>query len=700
LTNRAGLEAQVDLSAAVTLGDVKDAIEAAGVSLSVVISGQKLIINDAADGDGATRIEDLDGGTVAASLGIDKSSETGSISGDDVYFVETLGDVLRLINDDADNGGKLSAAISADGLGLTLTDQSGGGGVLSISALNGSSAADDLGLLAAPNGSVVNSRRLVAGLDTVLLRSLNGGNGVTAGTVSLTDRSGAAAIIDLTAAATLADVIGAINASGTAITASVSPSGLGIVLSDSSGGGGHLIVADVSGTIAGELGISVDDAVNGVAGGNLQKQYVSAATLLSDLNNGLGIARGRFRITDSAGQSAVVDLTQGNEKRLQDVIDEINSRGIGVTARINDTGDGLLIEDIAGGALALHVTEEGGATASSLGVLGQAEDGATYIDGSFETRIEIDAGDTLDSLLAKFDQSRAPVDAAILNSGGGSRPFRLNLASAQSGIAGVLAIDAGATGLSFDTLAEAKNATLVFGPDDAAAPLVVTGASNSMSGVISGVRLELVAASDTPVTVTVQRDVDTIVEDVSKFVAALNAVIGSIDELSRFDAESETRGVLTGDATARRVRDRLVSLASQTIGNGALGRLSDMGITVGPGAVLKFDEVAFRQQFELDPEGVAAFFSTEETGFGAVVQAEIDRFTDADSGAIALQNEALRSSEDLLNGRIEQLQRLLERRRQRLFDQFAATESILARLQSQQAALSSLAALQLQPGSP
>lgn len=695
VTNRAGQQADIDLSGAQTIGDVKTAIETAVGGLSVNISGSQLSLVDSSASTGATKIEEVGTGQTAANLGLLGSSTSGAITGKDIYFVETLDDLVRVINSSGGNNGKLTAALSSGGFAIELTDHTSGANSFQLNALGGSKALEDLGLIGAPVGNTIQSRRLIAGLNTVLLRSLNGGAGVQLGQVQLTDRSGATSVLDLSGAQTLQDVLDAINTAPTAIQASISSSGLGIELTDGSGGTGNLIVADVTGSTAADLHIAANSAATNVGSGNLQKQYFSAATLLADLNDGRGIVRGSFRITNSQGVSGVVDLTQGNEKTLQDVINEINSRGISVTARINDTGDGLLIQDSAGGPGKLIIAESGGTTAQSLGILGSAADGQSDVDGSRETRITITAGDTLDSLLAKIKSSRASVSAAIINDRSGNRPYRLSLTASQSGRVGAVAIDTGSTGLTFDTLVEAHDAAVIFGPPDAATPLVITNSSNTIIDAVNGLRLDLVGTSGTPVTISVTQDVDGLLNDFSGFVNSVNSVIKSIDDASKFDPETSTRGILFGDSTARRIRDRLIGLANKSaVGlDPALNRLSQIGLNLTGGSSFKLDEEKFREAFARDPAGVEALFTTAETGFGPVIEQTLKQLTDTDSGAIPLQDQSLKSSEDLLNSRITQMQSLVEKRRQRLLAQFSATESIIARLQSQQSSLSSLAAL-------
>ena len=91
-----------------------------------------------------------------------------------------LDDILEAINTDDDNTGDLVAQLAADGLGIELVDSSTGGSDLSVTALNDSLAASDLGLLktVTGGGATLSGDRLVAGVNSVLLRSLGGGSGV------------------------------------------------------------------------------------------------------------------------------------------------------------------------------------------------------------------------------------------------------------------------------------------------------------------------------------------------------------------------------------------------------------------------------------------------------------------------------------------------------------------------------------------
>ena len=99
------------------------------------------------------------GGTAKA-LGILGSAPTDTITGNKIYFVDSVGDLVNVINNSPANAGKLTASISTNGLGLTLTDNTSGSGTFQVTEQGGSKAAEDLGLLGSAVGNQITSRRL------------------------------------------------------------------------------------------------------------------------------------------------------------------------------------------------------------------------------------------------------------------------------------------------------------------------------------------------------------------------------------------------------------------------------------------------------------------------------------------------------------------------------------------------------------
>lgn len=711
ITDRSGQSAEVDLSDARSVRDVLDAINAAGTSVSATVFGVNndsfFLLTDSSDvpedleNPPKLIVEDVTGFT-AADLGIAGAVESDSIQGSSIYRIETIGDVINAINFATDNNSLVQASISRDGNGITLRAL-GLGNTLTVAAGETddgeiSTAARDLGLLEAQDTATYESRRLIAGLNTVLLHSLNGGRGVQPGEVSITDRAGRTSTIDFSDAHTIQDVIDLINLdSSTSVRAAINVVGNGIVLRDESDGDGPIIIEDVTGALATDLRIAgtftVDDG-DVVNSGSLQRQYISRQTQLSGLNGGRGVASGAFRITDSNGAVFVVDLDE-IAATVGDAIDAINRiTPDTIEARINDTGDGIVVTDTSGGSSPLTIDDQdGGRTASDLRLSGTAGEGETVIDGSFEIHIDIDADDTLETLARKINEAGADVSASVLNHGGTINPFSLTISSEVSGRRGEMLIDALGVDLGLTTLSQAQDAVITIGGDGASNPRVVSSSTNTLEDVVAGVTLNLLSVSDDPVTINIAQDVDGIVAAINTFVEKYNNVLDTIDRSTSFNSDTLQRGPLLGDPTVNQVRSRLIRVATRQFENvdESVSRLFSVGLRIAEGNRLQFNEERFRDTYEETPKLVEELFTKAETGFAAVLQDTLEGLTRDFDGVISRKDDLLADQQELLNKRIDGLGVLLDAKRARLEAQFVALESSLAALQAQQAALSTLA---------
>ena len=173
-------------------------------------------------------------------------------------------------------------------------------------------------------------------------------------------------------------------------------------------------------------------------------------------------------------------------------------------ARINDTGDGIVLIDTAGGGGTLEVRESGsGTSAADLKILGQAkvvDVGGTptqVIDGAMTTQLSIDADDTLQDVVDKINELDMGVSASIFQSGSGTTPYRIALTSENSGTAGEIQLDASQFGLAFQEIAAAQDALLQYGSANVpGAGILVSSSSNQFSNVVEGVQLTIGGVSD------------------------------------------------------------------------------------------------------------------------------------------------------------------------------------------------------------
>ncbi len=800
ITDKAGNTADIDVSRAVNVDDVLEAInENATVNVNARVDGDRLVIDDLTGAGGTLRIEDVAGSETASTLGIagQASGVTTSITGTSVRNLSdgsalsvlndgngvnildgnatadltitardgtqftvnlgrqtgteevdgeeqtvvtaaragTLGDVIERINQAATNAGvDVVAGFNADGTGLVVNDNSAGGGDLVIESTGTRTAAEDLGIATDGfSGASFEGRRLIAGINSVLSQRLNGGSGLGSGELNITDRAGNATTINLSDGAlggSLSDVIDEVNATlaatGVSVTVGYNTAGNGIALSDTSGGSGSLVV---SGDTAQALGIDTAGAAsNELEGRSSQLQWISRATQLEDLNAGEGIGSGTIRLTNAAGDST--EFTVGSSvSTVGELLSFINSRpDIGVNATINDQGDGIVLTDTTGGGGQLIIEDVTGSVASNLNIDGtfSEEGGVTAADGSFERVVEFDPTDDLDTVAEEINLAGVGLVATVINDGAPGSPFRLSLTARDSGSAGRTIFDSGGLDLGVDTIAQGDDAVVFYGAADPKDAVLITSSTNSLSGVVRGVNINLRSASDDPVELTVSRDLDSIESEITGFVESFNGAIRAIDQTTFYNEDTEQRGPLLGNSTASIIRRRLIDSIQSPI-EGVPGNrfrfLFEIGIGIeasgsGEGNRISFDTEKFREAYASDPEAVRDLFdafkqeprgdieiapgiTTPDLGperfsrRGVLVQIDqlVDSLTSSIGGLVTRQTDRLDDQIRLQEGRIENFNAQLERKRAQLEAEFAGLEQVLAQLQTQQQSLGQLQGL-------
>ena len=203
----------------------------------------------------------------------------------------------------------------------------------------------------------------VSGTGPTLLADLNGGNGVSTGTIDITDREGNTATVNVDAAETIADVINNINAAGLNVTAGLNAEGNGINLIDTSSFPIQNLV--VSGSAAADLGI-VGNKPGNVYGTDLNPS-LSGTTRIDMLNGGAGLNLEAIRIVNGQ-HNENIDLSRAAS--IRDIVNALNNLGVDVTASINTSGTGLDVNSNSAETAAVVNDVNEGTTASDLGIQG------------------------------------------------------------------------------------------------------------------------------------------------------------------------------------------------------------------------------------------------------------------------------------------------------------------------------------------
>jgi len=192
------------------------------------------------------------------------------------------------------------------------------------------------------------------------------GGGIRPGSIIIEGSVNGAYQIDLSSAETLGDVVNLINDVLPADMTAVIDSASRRLIVQSTAPGETLRILDAAqGATAQDLGIYTPTASpSPVVGEDLQPR-ITRFSRLADLNGGAGVdLAGGITISNGAGE---VQLDFTTAATVGDVLNRINSSGVGVQARINDAGTGIEVFNMLSGA-ELRIAETAGTTAADLGI--------------------------------------------------------------------------------------------------------------------------------------------------------------------------------------------------------------------------------------------------------------------------------------------------------------------------------------------
>ncbi len=623
------------------------------------------------------------------------------------------------------------------------------------------------------------SRFLIGGLGSTLMSNLNGGNGLsaaTAGSIEVQDRAGNKATLSFTQdeidlMQTVEDAVYVLNYKlataerdgsdpddpqyGVGIEVRLNDTKTGFQLVDMTGrNDANMIFRDltsdttetvtnedgeeeevVTGTvdpkIASSLGLNVDSSRSTVDGTSLNKQLFSYSTKLSELNGGRGVTipGGRISMTSSAGRTETFAFDVNRHQTLGDVIDELNNNSIGVTARLNDTGDGILLEDRSngGGSFTIVDADSGSKVAATLGIAGVAPqsskvNGVLGINGSQSYDIEIEATDSLEDIQKKINESGGNFSASIVQDGSDS-PFRLSITGSSTGAAGAMNVDLSALGLKTENMTEARDAELIFGEAGSDAGVTLHSSSNTFKNVVSGLDLTLgsVPNPPTPVTITCEKTAVDISVSLETFVNNFNEFKTMHNQATYFVAGDDgvQGNILYNNATARTMDRGVIDMVQKRVyGIPGITSLASLGVTVRSSlgdegqitqtGTLIWDPDVFAAAYANNPDGVEEFFyqfitevgsdgkeTQVKTGWAQQFMTETEKVTGNSTGSVLgrvySEMQTLDTKIDQNTDRIEYMQARLDAKKEQMLKKFYNMEQQLARMQSDMNSVSQIA---------
>lgn len=299
--------------------------------------------------------------------------------------------------------------------------------------------------------------------------------------------------------------------------------------------------------------------------------------------------------------------------------------------------------------------------------------------GANSSSLSISATDTVADIAAKINAAsdNPGVTAAVVNGAGGAQ---LLLSSSKTGVANGFSVSAGSgSSAGLSTLATKLNTAGANEAKDAQLSLdgiAITSASNSVSGAIDGVTINLAATGST--TLTVSRDNSVATKAVQGFVDAYNSYAKTVGTLSSYDKASGQAGILLGDTTLNSVQRQIASVLSSKVAGNSIGSLASLGITRSADGTLALDGTKLASALNSNPSVVQDLFAGSN-GYAKRLNTALDGFTAA-GGVISTRQQSLTDSLSKLNTQQSQLDARMSVYEKQLRDQYAQLDTLMSSL--------------------
>ena len=467
---------------------------------------------------------------------------------------------------------------------------------------------------------------------------------------------------------------------------------------------------------------------------------IGGQTISIDLANDV-----ETKIGNTAENNAKVLLKAINEKiendpNLANIKDKLENGEI--TIGLNSTGKGLLLNDSKGGEIKVNITdakvkviEAGSEVDTDLGfiktsvgasstdlikgsaVSSGALSGAITINGERIDLSSIDTGsgagnaqeiaNKINTNVNLQDKVSAEVKDGklVINSLDGNS-VRIGAEGADSAeqtkVLNSVGLQMGsyATSQSFlekmdiTNIQKAQNAQLTYNG------IEIERDKNSFDDVVSGLSLELTAVTEAnkEVIVRVSRDDSGIAEEMEKFVENYNTMYNKIQELMRYDEDTEVAGVFNGNSDIRQILRQFNSIITSNDING--DNLVKYGIYFNDDGTLKMDREKFDSAFKEDPDKAVAFFrsttsvsrgiSTEVDGVFTKLRNTMDKLITGSNSTLKLLETSLVDEQKTLNEDKTKTQEYIDSRYETMASKWSAYDQLIAKTQQQSLAVQNM----------
>jgi flagellar hook-associated protein 2 len=359
-------------------------------------------------------------------------------------------------------------------------------------------------------------------------------------------------------------------------------------------------------------------------------------------------------ITTNSGATATFPTGAGTTgDNLTDLATAINGANLGVTASVvsDSTGSRLaIVSNTSGAAAGFSITSANytGTSWTSPDIPTGSTLGANSITitiGGTPTTIATTSGETYAQLATAINGLGIGVTATAGTDANGTN---LNIASTD----GVTPFTINEPSFGFTQAVPAADASLTVDG------VPIQSASNTVTGAISGVTLNLLgAAPGSPISLTVASDASQVSTAINQFVTDYNTAIGLVNSQFTVDSSSNTEGVLASDPTIVNLQSTLEQAISYmftpTTGTTTVSSLNDLGITANSDGSLAVDSATLDNALANNPSDVQNFLEGPAlNGFANSLYNSLNTFTMPSTGAFSVDLSSYATQNSALNSQI------------------------------------------------
>lgn len=315
----------------------------------------------------------------------------------------------------------------------------------------------------------------------------------------------------------------------------------------------------------------------------------------------------------------------------------------------------------------------------------QTSSSATLTDGtSFQitvgsgsaTTITLASGnDTLDELAASINSQSLGVTANIVTDSSGAR---LSLVADNSGAAADFTVTNDSS-VTFKRANTGRDASIEVDG------VPITSASNTVTGAISGVTLNLQGASaGTEIGLQIGPDTNSISSAINSFVSDYNTLISDVNSQFTYNKSTNVAGTLQQDSAVQGLQSQLLEASNYLASSGTYTTLTSLGITTNSDGTLSVNSTTLDNAITTNSTAVSSFFQgTANNGFAGSLSNTLNTYTDPTEGAFTVDLQSISSENQDLTDQANTLELYLTSQQKILTAQYNAADIAIQQLPQQ-----------------